>query len=160
MDDDMFLDCSVLGVPLKSLRVLVHRYNLSETTDQENGTELRVTRITVHPNFNLYTLDSDIAIWHLEGGDHLDVQGVVRLDNGVNSKPGRGSMVVGWGALSEGGPASTVLMQVQVHVISQETCRRVLGSGVTETMVCAGGEDGADACQGGNNWIFCSLAIL
>ena len=53
----------------------------------------------------------------------------------------------GWGAMTEIGPTSHVLREVDVPTISNEICK-TRGFNVTESMLCAGGIEGKDACQG------------
>lgn len=64
---------------------------------------------------------------------------------------GTRSVVSGWGALSEGGPSPVQLQAVSVPIVSRERCDAfysVLGWPVTDSMICAGYEDGGqDACQ-------------
>lgn len=142
------LDCSVLDIPLEELNVAIHRHDLSLPDDAEDAIILKVRKITVHPEFNYYTLSHDIAVWHLEGGDDLPDNRVVRLDNGKNSWPGRNCSVIGWGATDEMGDASDVLLMVSLPIVEQEFCRDALGGRITDSMICAGGQMGRDACQG------------
>jgi secreted trypsin-like serine protease len=141
------VDCSVLGFPLNSLRISAHRSNLSTESSEESGIDMKVKKITVHPNFNRFTLDNDVAVWHLEGGDQLNH--TVILDDGTYSAPNTNATVIGWGAISEGGYPSDVLLQTQVPVVNQTKCNKELGGTVTDAMICAGGKKGIDACQGG-----------
>ncbi|XP_068203991.1 trypsin-1-like [Palaemon carinicauda] len=56
--------------------------------------------------------------------------------------------ITGWGDTSDGGPASDVLKEVTVKVMSNAACRRLsYGSAIKKTMLCAAG-DGKDSCQG------------
>ena len=52
----------------------------------------------------------------------------------------------GWGTTSYGGDSSDVLLEVEVPVVSKETCTAAM-SGITDSMICAGGVAGFDACQ-------------
>ncbi|CAH2242917.1 jg14486 [Pararge aegeria aegeria] len=61
----------------------------------------------------------------------------------------------GWGATSQGGPPSEVLLDVPIYTINNQLCRERYASlqnrpAVTENMICAGILDvgGKDACQG------------
>jgi secreted trypsin-like serine protease len=147
----------VLGIPYDELRIAAHRHNLSTSSEQENGIILQVKKITVHPNFNHFTLDNDIAVWELEGGDQMPANRSVRLDNGKNSFPGRNGTVLGWGDIEEGGDTSEVLRELSVTMLSNERCRSMLGPVITDGMLCAGGEEGRDACQGGKGTVKLSL---
>ena len=52
----------------------------------------------------------------------------------------------GWGTTSYGGSSSDVLLEVEVPVVTRETCTAAM-SGITDSMICAGGVAGFDACQ-------------
>ena len=54
--------------------------------------------------------------------------------------------MLGWGATSYGGDSSDVLLEVAVAVVTRETCSAAM-SGITDTMICAGGVAGQDSCQ-------------
>ena len=57
--------------------------------------------------------------------------------------------VAGWGVTREGGTElAPVLQEVALPLVSPQTCRAVLGPGLTDNMLCAGGLEGQDACQG------------
>lgn len=136
-------------------------------SQEEEGFEFRVVNMTVHPQFNYYTLSNDIAVWrlepieashkksahhHLTFHQHLAAMDVnaprLRLDNGNHSLPGHNSTVIGWGAISEGGKPSDVLMELNVPVVKQTRCNAALGPRVDRSMICAGGVEGRDACAG------------
>ena len=51
----------------------------------------------------------------------------------------------GWGTTSYGGSSSDVLLEVEVPVVTKETCAAAM-SGITDSMICAGGEEGKDGC--------------
>ena len=56
----------------------------------------------------------------------------------------------GWGALSYGtGDYPDVLMELEVNVVTQETCTAAMSDFATinEGMICAGGVAGQDSCQ-------------
>lgn len=57
--------------------------------------------------------------------------------------------VTGWGTTSEGGSLSNILQEVTVKYYSQESCKAIYKSAVTDSIMCAGiPEGGKDACQG------------
>ena len=56
---------------------------------------------------------------------------------------------LGFGTLSSGGSLATELMQVEVPIVSQSSCKRAYGSSIHDSMVCAGlRQGGKDSCQG------------
>ena len=55
----------------------------------------------------------------------------------------------GYGTLSSGGSLAKMLMQVDVPIVSQSSCKKAYGSSIHESMVCAGlDRGGKDSCQG------------
>ncbi|CAG0905322.1 unnamed protein product [Cyprideis torosa] len=65
--------------------------------------------------------------------------------------------VIGWGITEVGGPKSTVLNEVEIPLVSAETCAasysRVRNfpfrdSKLPAEIICAGGTDGKDSCNG------------
>ncbi|WP_083940308.1 S1 family peptidase [Saccharomonospora saliphila] len=63
--------------------------------------------------------------------------------------PGTRATVLGWGRLYENGPKPGSLRSARVPVVSDATCAGIYRSFDSDTMVCAGYEEGGtDACQG------------
>merc|ERR1712128_59037 len=60
---------------------------------------------------------------------------------------GQVATVSGWGTLSSGGNQPTVLMEVDVTVTTNEVCKGVYGSGISDINICAM-DAGKDSCQG------------
>jgi len=125
------------------------RTNTGETTRQV----INVKRYIIYPSYNTNTLDQDIGLIELATPAVLNAR--VALVPYVNASesalfaPGVLSTVTGWGATSEGGPSAAVLMEVQVPIVSDATCRQSYGSELTANMFCAGlAQGGKDSCQG------------
>ena len=56
---------------------------------------------------------------------------------------------LGFGTLSSGGSLAKKLMQVEVPIVSQASCKEAYRSLIHDSMVCAGlREGGKDSCQG------------
>ncbi|CAH2267893.1 jg21946 [Pararge aegeria aegeria] len=118
------------------------------------GTVYTVSQIVIHPNYNSWNYDSDIAI--LKTASNIALGGSVSIGSiaGANYKLADNQAVwaVGWGATSYGGPKSEQLRRVQIWSINQNVCRSryaELGRTVTTNMVCSGWIDvgGRDQCQ-------------
>ena len=61
---------------------------------------------------------------------------------------GQLATVAGWGATAEGGAEAHILQDLEgLRVVSDQKCREQLGS-FSPDMLCAGGEEGRDACSG------------
>ena len=53
---------------------------------------------------------------------------------------------LGWGSTTLGGAYSDVLLEVELPVVTKQTCSADM-FGITDNMICAGGEAGKDSCQ-------------
>ena len=118
---------------------------LGEHTVCENiyTNTIQSSRVILHPNFNLRTMDSDIAMVELE-------RGVVYSDKILPVclpwRSSRDFVVTGWGTTSENGNIATKLQEIEVPII--ENCE-IYYSSITENMLCAGYlSGGKNTCQG------------
>jgi trypsin len=113
------------------------------------GTWTDVERIVLHDNYDAKTHENDIAL--IKVGASTSGR-PIRL--AIATEPLREMQwleVTGWGAMSEGGPASPKLQKVRVPFVSNATCNKpgAYHSHITPGMICAGLRDGGiDACQG------------
>lgn len=113
----------------------------------------RVSRVLVHPNYSTSNFDSDIALIRFNEPVPLGTDmHPVCLPTSTETYAGQTAVVTGWGALSEGGPISDTLQEVEVPILSQQECRNSnYGSTkITDNMICAGyvEQGGKDSCQG------------
>jgi secreted trypsin-like serine protease len=118
------------------------------------GTEqiLTVAEVFVHPQYNAWSNDNDIALLRLVTPALLNaaVAFVPLLTNAEETlvAEGQSATVTGWGTTTEGGNSSTTLMEVSLPVVSNDECNRSYGI-ITDNMLCAGlAEGGVDSCQG------------
>lgn len=110
--------------------------------DLRAARSVRVTESRIHQSFNERTLDYDIAIAVLAA----DVAPAVALAEPTFSPST--AQAIGWGALREGGPATTILQQVTLPLVQWSSCRASFPD-LTNRQLCAGRiQGGADACQG------------
>lgn len=139
--------CSV-GMNPRNVGIQVHRHDLGASQASEGGISRTVAEIIVHPNYQPRTTNNDVALWRLT----TPITGIdlVRMDaNGQYDQAGVMSTVIGWGAIREGGRASDVLLEVDVPLLTNTKCNTQYGGGITESMLCAGyDEGGKDSCQG------------
>uniref|UniRef100_A0A8B9F9P2 Serine protease 56 n=1 Tax=Amazona collaria TaxID=241587 RepID=A0A8B9F9P2_9PSIT len=110
-----------------------------------------VRRILPHPKFNPKTFHGDLALLELAVplAPSPTVSPVCLPSSSSEPSPGTACYIAGWGSLYEGRSAN-VVMEAQVPLLSQETCRGALGRDlITNTMFCAGYlSGGIDSCQG------------
>ncbi|NWV13721.1 PRS56 protease, partial [Ptilonorhynchus violaceus] len=111
-----------------------------------------VRRILPHPKFNPKTFHGDLALLELAVplAPSPTVSPVCLPSGPAEPSPGTPCYIAGWGSLYEEGPAANVVMEAQVPLLSQETCRGALGKDLlTSAMFCAGYlSGGIDSCQG------------
>ncbi|KAH8394902.1 hypothetical protein KR222_009436, partial [Zaprionus bogoriensis] len=142
--------CAKAGYP--GVYARVNRYG----TWIKNHTKqacLRVARVLVHPNYSTRNFDSDIALIRFNEPVRLGTDmHPVCLPAPTETYAGQTAVVTGWGALSEGGPISDTLQEVEVPILSQQECRNSNYGieKITDNMICAGyvEEGGKDSCQG------------
>ena len=117
----------------------------------DSDNHINVISVDNHPDYDPVTMDNDIAIVTLESPSLVNF---VPLYEGLSSLAGRMGTSVGLGALASGGSFPDTTQQVDVPIISNETCNAGLvqagyGEEATSLMVCAGfAEGGKDSCQG------------
>lgn len=114
----------------------------------ETGERMGVKQIIIHPTYDSWKYDWDIALLELEEDAP---QEPIPLTPEGELLEGRESLVLGWGDTNpKGFDASEILLQVSVPIVSNDTCRKAFSADeITENMICAGYVEGErDACYG------------
>lgn len=131
-----------------SVRLLSH----NRTDGRVSTIDRQLDKIIVHDGYSIRNLDNDIALLRFtEPVELRDPLRPVCLAEAGKTYDGELAVVTGWGAIKEGGFIADRLQEVQVPVMSLETCRKSkYGSDrITDNMLCAGYvEGGKDSCQG------------
>jgi len=126
--------------------VEIGRYDVSDST--ETYERIEVAFGMNHPNYDGRTMENDLMLLRLKEPSSYDT---VTLDDGSASlSVGTDVTVMGWGATSEGGSGSDVLLEVEVDVISETDCNdgnSYDGDVIDAVMICAS-RSGKDSCQG------------
>ncbi|WP_435193604.1 S1 family peptidase [Streptomyces sp. NRRL F-5630] len=147
------LSGKVLGVPLsrlKDLRVLVGRDDLSGRA----GTEARVTKTWINPDYDPDSNSGDVATLTLEEPQPQSHVLPLALAGDPGYRAGAGAQVYGWGDTTGRGSYASTLHAADIQVLPDSDCGSAYpGSGGgaydADTMLCAGEpEGGKDACQG------------
>ncbi|EEZ99307.1 phenoloxidase-activating factor 2 [Tribolium castaneum] len=132
----------------------------SKTTQEPlKHQDVKVSSAKVHPDFNSKNLKNDIALLFLETPVSLDDNhiGLACLPRQNNALSSNGCYVNGWGKNKFGKDAvfQNILKKIQLPVVAHEQCQDAfrktrLGKYfiLNESFVCAGGEEGKDACTG------------
>ena len=123
------------------------------------GMEITFEDVWVHPDYNMWTFENDVAIIELSEDAMIEAQngtmvpaGVVKMNRErIDDKDKTLDMtVIGFGDENPDElitDFSNTLNQVDVQYVSNEECRRDHRGGVTEDMMCAEAP-GQDACYG------------
>jgi secreted trypsin-like serine protease len=119
-------------------------------TRRLDGTGIRrnVTRVTIHPQWNAGTFDSDVAVWEMAtNATGIPVASLATDDGNV----GNNLLATGWGALTQGGSSPIDLQRVQLPLVDRANCNDAnsYNGQITGNMMCAGRDSGGiDTCQG------------
>ncbi|XP_052738132.1 trypsin-1-like [Bicyclus anynana] len=114
------------------------------------GEVIQSTDLKTHPKYNSKTSDFDVGLIRLPSNIvYDDTKRAIKLPaKGTDIPSGTRLIVSGWGATSENGDSSDVLLAVTVPTLTNARCRLSYRS-LTGNMVCAGvPQGGKDSCQG------------
>merc|ERR1711881_574613 len=147
------------GQSANRLGVRVGNHHLySDDPDQK---DIAVTKVNLHPDYDSWTITNDICILDLaESADFSSsvIDSISLPYDGEEYSSGTMCTVSGWGTTSSGGSLASVLMKVDVPVVSVDDCRDAYGqSDIADSMICAGLEQGGkDSCQGDSGGPSCA----
>ncbi|XP_072932516.1 uncharacterized protein Sb isoform X2 [Epargyreus clarus] len=137
------------------IRIRVGEYDFSSVSEQYPYVERGVARKAVHPKYNFFTYEYDLALVKLDSPVQFAAHiAPICLPATDDLLIGENATVTGWGRLSEGGVLPSVLQEVQVPIVSNERCKSMfLRAGrhefIPDIFLCAGHERGGhDSCQG------------
>lgn len=140
---------------MSQIRIRVGEYDFASVLEPYPYQERTVRRKIVHPQYNFFTYENDLALVELEEPiifqPHISP---ICLPEESVQLLGRNATVTGWGRLSEGGILPSVLQEVRVPIVSNEKCKNMfLNAGrheyIPDVFLCAGFENGGhDSCQG------------
>ncbi|XP_050678847.1 serine proteinase stubble-like [Leptidea sinapis] len=138
-----------------AIRIRVGEFDFSSVSEQYPYVERGVARKAVHPKYNFFTYEYDLALVKLDSpvqfAPHISP---ICLPASDDLLVGETATVTGWGRLSEGGVLPSILQEVQVPIVSNERCKSMfLRAGrhefIPDIFLCAGHETGGhDSCQG------------
>ncbi|RMX69754.1 hypothetical protein DD238_001827 [Peronospora effusa] len=111
----------------------------------EDGEQLKVVKKIRHPKYASETNSYDFLVLELEQASSFSPIALAKADD--SDIAGGGNVtVMGWGATSQGGNLSIELLRIDVPLVNNTACAKVLD--IDNSMLCAGGELDMDACQG------------
>ncbi|XP_054893854.1 suppressor of tumorigenicity 14 protein homolog [Poeciliopsis prolifica] len=121
------------------------------TRGNHGGATRLIRRILLHPQYDQFTSDYDIALLELSAPVFFNdlVQPVCVPASSHTFTTGTNCFVTGWGVLMEDGELASRLQEASVKIINRKVCNKLYDDAVTPRMLCAGNlQGGVDACQG------------
>lgn len=136
--------------PGNGLEVLIGASDFTNTSD---GRRVAVKYVYVHSEYNTpVDTNNDMALLELVETIDLPAIKVISKSEADNLTEGTMLTVTGWGdVLTDGEEYPDKLMQVNVPLVSNETCNlpASYNGEITDAMICAGHKEGGkDSCQG------------
>jgi secreted trypsin-like serine protease len=145
------LDNAIATLPVDALSQKLKAFIGETDLRSDQGERIPVRWVTSFPDANLdLAPDVDLAVLELaRPSAAIPIRYATPSDVGLYPD-GTTSIITGWGATSEGGPLSAILLEATVPVVADPECGSAYPGQVDgETMVCAGFEQGGtDTCQG------------
>ncbi|MDF1736611.1 MAG: trypsin-like serine protease [Minwuia sp.] len=131
-----------------SIRVLAGTTQLAAG----QGTTVGVRAVHIHPDYDGSAINHphDISLLRLaEPLPFVPVRLMAPADEQVLGAQDTPGLVIGFGAVEEGGGASGRLLETSVPLQGYAKCKQVYGTYLSPGMICAGlDEGGRDTCQG------------
>ena len=125
-------------------------HDLSSSTDTTILKDVQVKSIMNHESYAPATgsLNNDITVLELMEEVDLDTYTPACLaqSSDATTFDGKNAWTYGWGTTSSGGVSSSVLLEVEVPVVTKATCETAMGP-MEDGQICAGGALNKDACQ-------------
>ncbi|XP_067436417.1 uncharacterized protein [Thunnus thynnus] len=130
----------------------------SQSGENLNGTSREIEVGIIHPKYNEFTLENDIALLKLSTPVNFTdyIQPICLASANSTFHTGINSWVTGWGNTVPGSKftddpysQSDILQEVTVQILGNNECQCNYRVDITENMICAGVRAGGkDACQG------------
>ena len=130
------------------VRVMIGDLDLDETSN-ETTTEIRaVQRIIMNESYGEgFGQDNDIALLRLATPSSNETVPLISREEMDSVAPLTDGLVMGWGRTIEA-RRSNNLKQVSLPIQSDAECRSVLGEYYNSGVICAGGVENEDSCNG------------
>lgn len=143
-------------LPLSDIQVGIADHNQLSTTDDVPGVTRRVAvqEAIIFENYSSVNVDFDIALLKLQQPLDLTIREIGPICLPANDDQTYGGDVgtaVGWGMLGENEGQPAILREVDIPILQKATCESMMVAffTITETMICAGTQEGGkDSCGG------------
>jgi len=125
----------------------------SSVPNEPSQQVIAIGKAIVNPKFDSEKFNHDVTLVKLAEDVQFNdnIIPICLPKKGEKLKTGDNGVTAGWGATTENGQESDVLMQVEVTVIETKVCQAGYHHKVDSTMVCATGnfeQGGMDHCNG------------
>jgi secreted trypsin-like serine protease len=132
-------------------KVGTYKVRVGSSYSDKEGTVLKVTIVTIHPDYQSPPYNNDFALLRLETPikEFNDkIQSIALASRDQELENGSSALVSGFGRIFWGGPRPEQLQKAEVSLIDSEDCKAKYNGlvKITEQMLCAGTEGGA--CHG------------
>jgi len=115
------------------------------------GERHKVTEIFIHPDY-IYDNVPDVALLHLETPSEYTPMPILTEEDAALAAPGINATASGWGSINQGSSYPVALQEVQLPIVSNDTCGSYSGKypgWITDYEICAGYDNGfKDAAPG------------
>ncbi|KAJ9071907.1 Transmembrane protease serine 6 [Entomophthora muscae] len=138
--------------PLDTFEVHLHRHNIGRKPEEEKAIIHKVTRRWVADNYDASAFYNDVVILEIDASGYQPAG--IRLDWVKTHPEGEHVIVIGWGAMRQGGKYAAELQEVSLPLISNSRCASLYQASddkyqIKETQICTlAGLGDKDACQG------------
>ncbi|CAG2170048.1 unnamed protein product [Oppiella nova] len=140
------------GIDAKDLQIVAGAHDIKSWTDHMS--RHMVEHMVLHPDFDNRTGLNDIALikvkqeFLFEEKSEWLVNSVCLPKEGYSPRESLGT-AVGWGRKSDKGALSKILKTVDLPILKQDDCRRLVGYDfLKDQEFCAGGQHDKDTCTG------------
>lgn len=108
------IHCCCFSLLISQIRIRVGEYDFSHVQEQLPYIERAVERKVVHPKYNFFTYEYDLALVKLDASlEFAPHIAPICLPAHDDLLIGENATVTGWGRLSEGGTLPSVLQEVR-----------------------------------------------
>ncbi|XP_068229151.1 trypsin-1-like [Palaemon carinicauda] len=140
------LSC-IVKINGSAVEVLLGAHDLNNPTEFQQRVPIQM--LPSVDIFNETSKDFDFTIVMMNSVNINDRVKPICLPDLSKDYSGFVAVTTGWGSVSEGGPLSSVLNEVEVAILTREECDSYYPSRITDRMICAGyPEGGKDRCAG------------
>ncbi|XP_046384292.1 brachyurin-like [Ischnura elegans] len=117
--------------------------------DESSRVVVQSVEAIIHDGFDPNAVANDIALLKLSQQLHFnDYISPALLPTNDDTYVNEPAWLSGWGSSYAGGSESEVLQYAPVTVISNDDCRSVYGSSITDGIICTRGDSGQGGCDG------------